>query len=448
MNFRARYLAVSSLVFLLPFTHAHGQDTIPKKEKTKTGWTFGALPVIAYDADLGFMFGALGNVYYYGDGSTYPEYRHSIYAEVSRSTKGNGVNQLFYDSKYLIPGGIRTTVDISYLTERALDFYGFNGYGSVYEQDYTDDGAEEYISRVFYRHERKLLRIITDFQGPILGDKLRWLVGINVFDIRTGTVDIDRINKGRKESKQLPDTTLLYDHYTEWGLIREEEKSGGLSACIKAGIIFDTRDNEPSPNKGVWTEILLIYAPEFLGTNPYSFAKLAVTHRQYFSLMPKTLVLAYRLGYQGFISKDAPFYMLPYMFSSYALTTKPDGLGGAQNLRGVLRNRVVGEGMALGNIEMRWKFLRTSLFKQNFYLGLTGFLDAGMIVQERYVDRNLVPEGYDRYFGEDNHNLHLASGLGLRAALNENFVIAIDYGFALDRRDGGNGLYLGVSNIF
>ena len=39
--------------------------------KVKTGWNFGVLPSIAYDADLGFQGGLLGNVYFYGDGTQY-----------------------------------------------------------------------------------------------------------------------------------------------------------------------------------------------------------------------------------------------------------------------------------------------------------------------------------------------------------------------------------------
>ena len=55
--------------------------------KVKTGWNFGALPSVAFDADLGFQGGALANIYYYGDGSQYPEYIHSLYAEADRKSK-------------------------------------------------------------------------------------------------------------------------------------------------------------------------------------------------------------------------------------------------------------------------------------------------------------------------------------------------------------------------
>jgi len=440
-----------SLFILLSFFSAAQTDTIskpPKKEKIKKGWTFGALPVVAYDADMGFQYGALAQFFDYGDGTIYPEYRHTFYVEVSRFTKGSGVNQLFYDSKYLIPGHIRITADLDYLTERALDFYGFNGYEANYLPEITDqEDSSDYISRVYYKHERFMLRAMADFQGRIIGEKFRWLAGLNYFNIKTATVDIDRMNKGKKESKQLPDTTLLYDEYVNAGLIREDEKNGGSHFVLKLGLIYDTRDNEAAPNKGIWSELLVMMAPQSLSNTSHGFIMLTATHRQFFTLAPKKLVLAYRLSYQGTIGGTAPFYILPYLFNSYALTTKPDGLGGSRTIRGVLRNRVVGDGAVNGNVELRWIFWRTFLFKQNFYLGLTGFFDAGMVVQDHYVNRGALNNG--TFFFDTQHDRpHYGTGLGLRAALNENFIITVDYGFALDKRDGTSGLYIGISNIF
>ena len=76
-----RFSLISILTFVLSAQAAVAQN------EAKTGWTFGLLPSIAYDADLGFQYGALTNIYYYGDGSTYPEYLHSIYLEANRTTK-------------------------------------------------------------------------------------------------------------------------------------------------------------------------------------------------------------------------------------------------------------------------------------------------------------------------------------------------------------------------
>ena len=63
---------------------ASAQDTT---KHIRTGWNFGVLPSVAFDADLGFQYGALTNIYYFGDGSTYPDYLHSFYAEAAYTTK-------------------------------------------------------------------------------------------------------------------------------------------------------------------------------------------------------------------------------------------------------------------------------------------------------------------------------------------------------------------------
>ena len=421
----------------------------PVKEKKKTGWTWAGLPVVAYDADMGLQLGVLGQVFYYGDGSTYPEYKHTIYAECSWFTKGSAVYQLFYDSKYLIPGGIRVTADVDYLPERALDFYGFNGYEANYQASLTEQGSADYISRVFYKEERKMYRIMADFQGPVIGQKLRWLAGINIIGIQTKTVDISRINKGKADDKKLPDTALLYDRYVGYQLIRPDEKNGGTTIYLKTGFVFDTRDNEAAPNKGLWSEIMLLSAPTFLGNNPYAFVKLAITHRQYISLVRQKLVAAYQLSYQGTIGGTTPYYIMPYIYSSYSLTTKPDGLGGSRTIRGIMRNRITGDGVAFGNVELRWKFFKSVVFKQNLYLGLTAFLDGGMTVQDHKIYTNVIPEDQKSfYFNESYDRLHLATGLGLRIAINDNFIIAVDYGFAMNKQDGTSGLYIGIGNIF
>lgn len=443
-------LFLTTAVLLAYATAGQSDTTIRKKEDIKTGFTWFPLPVVAYDADLGFQYGLIGSIQLFGDGSSYPEYRHQFLAEVSRFTKGSGVNQFFYDSRYLLPKKIRITVDISYLTEKALDFYGFNGYEAAFHPELMDDESDEYISRVFYRYERKLFRVVTDFQGEILGNRLRWLGGFSFFNIKIATVDIERINKGKSEDKQLPDTTILYDNYTAWGLIPAEEKEGGQLNFFKLGMIYDTRDNESNASKGIWEEIILFTAPKFFFNKDFAFTKLVLTHRQYIPLVSKKLTFAYRLSYQGTIGGHAPFFYQPYLISSFSTDTKPDGLGGAKSIRGVMRNRIVGDDVAYGNIELRWKFFKTVLWNYNLYLALHGFCDAGMIVQPVSIDKNKVPEGEDlsRYFDASDDSMHWSYGAGLRIAINENFIVAVDYGFAFDRRDGKSGLYIGINNLF
>ncbi|MEI6435017.1 MAG: BamA/TamA family outer membrane protein [Bacteroidota bacterium] len=424
-------------------------SNLPLKEKKKTGWTWAALPIIAYDADMGIQLGALGQMFYYGDGSTYPEYKHTIFAECSWFTKGSAAYQVFYDSKYLIPKGIRISVDLDYLPERALDFFGFNGYEANYNPDLITEGSPEYISRMFYKMERNMFRVMADFQGPITSQKFRWLAGVNVIGMGMGTVNISRFNKGKPEDKKLPDTALLYDEYVKYGLIGPDEKEGGITVILKTGLVFDTRDNEAAPERGLWSEILLLSAPTFAGNSPYAFIRLAVTHRQYISLVKNWLVAAYQLSYQGTAGGSSPFYILPYIYSSYSNTIKPDGLGGAKTLRGILRNRIVGDGVAFGNVELRWKFFKSVVMKQNLYLGLTAFLDGGMVATKRRIYTNTIPEDkQEMFFDSDKERLHLSAGLGLRIALNSNFILSVDYGRAFNSQDGTSGLYIGIGNIF
>ena len=127
----------------------------------KTGWNFGALPTITFDTDLGFQYGAMVDLYNYGDGSRYPTYNHKLYFEVSRFTKGSGINRFFYDSDQLIKG-LQTSVDLSYLSDNAYDFYGFNGFDAVINPDWIDDTNEDYISRMYYKYDRRLFRFRVD----------------------------------------------------------------------------------------------------------------------------------------------------------------------------------------------------------------------------------------------------------------------------------------------
>ena len=438
-------------MMLLHLSASAQEEKAKKEAKIPTGFSFGALPTISFDADMGFQYGGLVNLYDYGDGSKYPSYRQMMKVEISRYTKGSGTNQLFYDARNLLPNNLRLIADLSYLTEKSLDFYGFNGYQSRFSTDFTDEESSDYITRVFYRDLRKMFRFTVDLQGPLAGENLRWLGGIGIMNMKAGRVDFEAINKGKDEEDKLTDTTTLFDNYVSWGIISEAEKDGGNANFLKAGIIYDTRDNEANPMKGMWSEALITYAPGFLFNPEFSYAKLVLIHRQYFTILEDRLSFVYRIGYQGTIGGEAPFFMQPYMLSSYSSITKTDGLGGAKTLRGIMRDRIVGDGIAYSNLEVRWKFLKTRLGKQNLYFALNGFSDFGMVVQQVKFDKSKISDSDQKKyfdFSYENDKIHPSLGAGLRIALNENFILAIDYGFAMNKQDGAKGLYINIGNLF
>ncbi len=434
--------SVLLLLIILQSLSIVAQEKDTTSIKTKKGWGFGAFPVLGFDADVGFQYGAVANLYNYGDGSIYPNYKHSIYVEFSRSTGGSGTNQITYDSGVLFDD-FRITADFAYLTEQTLDFFGFNGYEAEYNRGFLEKNSVDYITEVYYKHRRELFRLTADFQYNLSNTKL-WLVGgLGYYNSNISTVDINKLNKDRDDSEKLPEVNTLYDNYFDWGIITEEQKNGGNANLVKFGLVYDSRDNEANPMHGLWSEIFIQATPSFLG-NDFTYSQLNLTHRQYFTLIEKKMNFAYRIGYQTKLSGEIPFYMLPFVYYSNKPTR--DGLGGSRTLRGVLRNRIVGDGFAYANFEVRWKFMRTTVFKQDLYIALNPFTDMGLVTKKYDFLTENIPN--DVNIIADKEALHLSYGLGLDFAINENFILCFSYGFAKDKRDGDSGLYVIVNYLF
>ncbi|GAB1374032.1 hypothetical protein MASR1M46_09130 [Bacteroidales bacterium] len=396
--------------------HLHSQ--------TKRGWSIGPLPAIGYNSDLGFQYGALADIFWFGDGSTFPKYIHKFNVEVSQYTKGTGVYHLFYDSEYLFKG-IRTTVDVSYITDKMMDFTGFNGYSSFYSNDFAAENPS------FFKMDRRLFRSTIDIQGS-LGGNWKWAAGVGLYSYRLGEV---RLEKYEGEDN-------LYSRYLNAGIISQEEAKGGVHLELKAGVVHDTRDNESDPSKGFWTESILFGSP--VGEN---YLKLSLVHRGYIPIYKKRLTFAYRLAAQTNIAGEAPFYMQQNISTLYFRQITSEGLGGINTLRGIIRNRVVGRGVAWANFEFRYRFLDFRFLKQDWYLALNPFLDAGMVIQPYKLDKmRYSNDPYIWSFAEEK--LHLSAGAGIKAVMNKNFIVSFEWGKPFDKRDGKNGMNIGLNYIF
>ena len=293
-----------------------------------------------------------------------------------------------------------------------------------------------------------MFRFKVDIQGKFSGEHLLWVAGCNLLNFRIGEVNIDKLNKGKEGDDLLPDIDGLYKKYSDWGIISEEEADGGFVPTFKAGFVYDSRDNKPNPMKGLWSEAVILGSPQFLGGES-SFAKLSLTHRQYFTVVSNDLSLVYRLGYQTTIGGHVPFYYQTQLITSVMKRYFSEGLGGAISLRGIRRNRIVGDGIFYGNIETRWKFARFRLINNNFYLGLNGFFDFGQVTKK--IELNPGSSSIPReevHFDKDAEKMHCSYGAGLRIVMNQNFAVAADYGMAADKRDGDSGPYIGLHYLF
>ncbi|MBO7118567.1 MAG: BamA/TamA family outer membrane protein [Bacteroidales bacterium] len=433
--------------------------TVAAQDIVKTGLNFGPLPVVAFDADKGLQYGALLNIYNFGDGSNYPNYNSKIYAEASFFTKGSSLFNLSYDAKELIPG-IRWSSAVSLALDKAMDFYGFNGYQSYYDYQKVADGksGDSFIFTPFYKVSRKQLLIKTDFIGDIT-EHFKWEAGYHASWFKEGAIDRDSINKGKEDSQVFPaNVETLYELYRYSGVISNEEAGGGLSSGIRLGLVYDSRDKEGAPTRGIWAEGHIHAAPKWLGTkNP--FYRYSLTFRQYLPIIKNdVLTFAYRLNYEGTFGKNAPYYVLPYI-TVMGENYDRDGMGGYRTVRGMLRNRVVGLDMFTYTAEMRWRFVSFKAFNQNIALGLSAFSDGSVVTRGRdlsaveHLAANLKP----LVKGQEKDSLHVTMGAGFRFIMNENFIVAFEYGMPLSHfqknspvynQDGTGAMYINIGYLF
>ena len=161
-------------------------------------------------------------------------------------------------------------------------------------------GTDIYRTRMFYRLQKNQFRFKNDFKGNLSGDHLKWSAGFAFQDFKVGPVNIDKLNKGKKDKLPSNDAEPgLFAHYKDLGLIPADEVNGGWINTVKAGLMWDSRDNRPNPMKGIWTEIGIEAAPKFLGNN-WGFSKAYfMYHRQYFTLV-EISSLVYRLMASGY----------------------------------------------------------------------------------------------------------------------------------------------------
>ena len=466
-----RLILVSMAMALCATSFAQKSDIV------KTGINLGPLPAVAFDADKGFQYGALLNIYNYGDGSNYPNYDSKWYFEASFFTKGSQLYTVSYDNKVLIPG-VRWSSTLTAAVDKAFDFYGFNGYMSYFDYDRIAEGKAnktvqdpaKFIFTPFYRAARVQVLGKTDFVGDITS-ALKWEAGYHLSWFKEGEIDRESINKGKEDYNRFPDShSTLFEMYRTLGLIDDEEAGGGLTSSVRLGLTYDTRDKEGAPSRGTWAEGHITAAPRWLGTKiphyRYSF-----TFRQYFPIVKNdVLTLAYRLNYEGTIGKNAPYYVLPYMTVMGDYYDR-DGMGGYRTVRGLMRARVVGLDMATYNLELRWRFARFQMFNQNIALGLSGFSDGTMVTR----GRNLVPSktmtgssiresdgahllSTKIFSGQEKDSPHITVGAGFRFIMNENFIVAVEYGTPVSRfvdksnpiygQDGTGAVYINTGYLF
>jgi outer membrane protein assembly factor BamA len=202
-----------------------------------------------------------------------------------------------------------------------------------------------------------------------------------------------------------------------------------LISFMHFGIIYDTRDLETDPSKGIIFEVTDELSLKALGSQ-LDFNKTYMHFNFYRRLFPgvfKKLVFCSRLAL-GYTQGDSPFYEYRHQWSS---EEHVEGLGGSTTLRGYKQARFLGRVMSFSNFELRARFAQLKMLKQHFAFSAVPFLDAGGV----YDDPGRLSQ---------LQNLRYSEGLGLRIAWNVNTILRFDYAISQEDKQ----FFFSIGNTF
>ncbi len=378
-------------------------QTASAQEATKrvaTGWETVGLPALNFSTDEGFGYGVLAEIYNYGAGVQ--PYRFTIQPTVFLTTKGRRDVILFFDAPKLLPNDWRLDASVARAQQLATPYYGL-GNSSVYSEQ-----AEDPPNPYFYRYGRVELRLLTNLQHRLGKAPARVLVGAGYIDVGMDATPFDS------------GTTLLAQQ------LAGAPAPSGKTAFLRTGVVWDSRDREIGPRSGTWAELIAQRSDRALGSSA-DFTRVTATARHYTPLTAK-LVGATRLLLQQ-SAGDVPLYDLTTIQSSFK---GQEGVGGANTVRGVPRNRFIGKGILVANAELRWQFAEFDVLRKPVSLVATGFLDAGRVWTRQIKLGDLVSD------------LHAGYGGGLRVGLGPSFVVAFDFG----KSSESSQIYIGLGYPF
>lgn len=370
-------------------------------QQAQTGLGWSALPALNYDSDQGFGYGVTGGLYQYGDGTQAP-YLWAFEPIVFFTTRGRKSVAVFYDAPRQFGERVRLTVRVYLDRDCCQPYFGL---GNATTYDTALDVRASLPSYYVYRRNR--VTAVVDLQWSVV-PRVRLLTGVAAHRNTTAARDL---------------STQFAVDLNNGTIPAGEDASTSLGP--KVGVIYDTRDGERDPRRGVWLEGiawqgLVVPAGD-------DFTRFTGTLRGYLSPNPSVTFAARVLGEH--IQGAMPVAMLSDLASSFQDFT---GLGGAESVRGVLWQRYMGRSRALSNLELRLRGPGFRFLGAPWQLGVVAFVDAGRVWD-------------DRGAGDGTAGLHWGKGAGLRVAWGRSFIIAADFGHG---KEAGLQTYLKLGHMF
>lgn len=393
------------------------QDLADKKEGTYlTG-----VPDLSSDPVNGFGYGGEGSLFFNGKRSDpffqYTAYRARLDLALFNTTRAQRELMLRLDVPYAFNTRWRLRVEAGYESNPNLLYFGTTTKSlrglSYYPNQ--DSSLPEVINASYAQYEKnalvgsyqhyhnyikKELILNVSAERSYLDGTLRALVGYEVASVGISTFSGQSLLRNQAATQSIP------------GIGKP------LVGIFQLGLIYDTRDLETDPGKGIFAELTNELSLPALGS-AFQFNKTFFHANLYQNLLSKSykkLVLAARIA-AGYTGGAAPFFEYQDQWSSEGSI---EGLGGAHTLRGYKQARFLGRVMSFNNLELRYRFAALNLLRQHLVFVAVPFADAGAV--------------WDRLANLSHlQNFRHSEGLGLRILWNVNTVLRFDY--AISKED-------------
>jgi hypothetical protein len=294
----------------------------------------------------------------------------------------------------------------------------------------------------------------------------------------TGSVDIEMLNKGKKDtqkfldknhgnSKILPtDIDGLYEKYVKWGILNSNEATGGIHPYLRAGFVYDSRNKQANASKGMYADAFFTYSAGFGKSSEFNNLKFNTVFQHYVPVYKDYITFAYRAGAQLLVAGNSPFYMDSYLNALYYQRVLYEAVGGANSVRGLIRNRVLADGFGYATAEFRFKVWKFNIKKENFYIAFNPFCDMGIALQPNILNEEAIRASianndptflmnnnlydYISFNKKELYKPHFGAGIGMKIAMNENFILSVDWAMPVDKRDNTSkaNIYIKMGYLF
>ncbi len=441
------------------------RDVTNKKE---SGY-FTGLPLINSDPNVGVGYGA--RVLYFQNGTRkdpffeYTPYRYRVFAQYFNTTRNAPYHWASLDAPYIFDTQWRVRADLIYSRNPNSLYFGYgeetlkplsyrdrndprqpvvrNATFSDYEEALSyrragNAGEAPYVTdKKYNRYDLENPNFQFSGERSFLGGTVRLVGGARFSKQTLRTFDGKIYNSKDAYFGDTNFSILNVDIPTPNGTTKVTEdlesgkilgKNGGFVNTLRAGIVYDTRDFEPDPNKGLFLEYTHEKSDRAVGSN-FDFNRNVASARVFISplkgVFEKFVIAARATAVQN--NGKLPFFEVNQFWGT---ETNQAGLGGRTTLRGFKQDRFTGPASAFGNFEIRWKFWSVDLGTQHFDFQLVPFYDVGRVWNETKL------MGFKDY----KHS----RGLGLRIPWNQATIIYFDYGVSDEDRQ----LFVNFMHIF